>query len=176
MEHAQPSPQTAGTVPMMAQWRAQATTMQMQGQLHSLLQAIEAGFPAMEVLHSLHTQAETDPAVKAMPAMQRFSEAGLRNVHATVAAAGYVRRMLAGDSGADVLAGLRRQLEEMRATHQEAKSSLARVMGAPPAHENRALQSMNQVFQLVDQHVKQMAPLVTALAAEAPAAPPVDNR
>lgn len=53
-----------------------------------LVRRLEANMPVFEVLHSLHAQALRDQTVRENPAMERFSDEGVTNLHALVAAAG----------------------------------------------------------------------------------------
>lgn len=120
-------------------------------QLAQNLQAIESAMPVLEVLHSLHTQAELDPQVKNLPAMKRFSEAGLHQLHSMVAVAGYIRRILCGEQSEPLLAGLQEQIREAQRHTTEVKAAFAEVMRATPARQNEAVQAMSQVMGPADQ-------------------------
>lgn len=134
------------------------------GVLH-LLRMLEANMPVFEVVHSLHTQALRDPAVRQSPAMERFSDVGETNLHAMVAAAGYIRRLLVGDRSPGVLEGLQEQLGIMVRTHRDAKAAFAQLMTNPEARQNVAVQSLSQVMGLADQVNQAMRPLVAPLVA-----------
>jgi len=139
--------------------------------LMNLLVTIESTFPAGEVLHSLHSQAvSASTALRDLPAMQAFADASMRHLHAKVIVAGYIRRVLAGDTAAATMAGLREQLEAYHRTHGEMRTAFTKVLGAVPVRENLALQSMNQVMGLMDQAHHAVLSLVQPLLTAQPGA------
>lgn len=149
----------------------QTGTLPMAAHLMQILRMLEGSLPIDQVIHSLHTQALMDPEVRSLPAMERFSQVGDDHIHAKIAVAGYIRRMLSGDTSDAVAAGLREQLQAMARTHAEARSALTQLMGAEPARENQAVLSLSQVMPMADQAVRSLTPLLQPLmAVEAPAA------
>jgi hypothetical protein len=141
------------TLPTQTPWAPTPWSMggpSMAMQLMGLLQLLEGSMPAVEVLHSLHHQALNDPALRDLPAMQRFNQVSLHNLHAMAAAAGYIRRLLSGDLDRAVITGLIDQLRVVDRTHAETRSALTQILSAAPAKENEAARAMSQVIGLVD--------------------------
>lgn len=130
-----------------------------------LLRTMEAAIPAHEVLHSLHTEAIRDPAVRELPAMHRFDTQSLKYLNAMMAAAGYIRRILSGDQSEPVRIGLRDQLGMLQPARDATEAALRELAESEAGRANAAVQTMIQVARLVDRaHRAIMAaaePLVT---------------
>lgn len=133
--------------------------------LMRLLQMIEGSLPALEVMHALHADAIKNAALRDLGAMQRFTDVFLRNLHAKVAAAGYIRRMLVGDRSPAVLNGLKEQLGVMQRTFQDSRAALTALMGTAEARRNESLQHLSQVMNFAVQINQAMRPLLTPLVA-----------
>lgn len=130
-----------------------------------LLQMLEWSMPAHEVLHSLHTQALMVPEIRENPAMKRFSDLGEANVHAMVAAAGYIRRMLVGERSPELLTGLKEQLGVMQRTFQDAGASFQALMSSLEGREPESLRALSQVMGVATQVNQAMRPLISPLVA-----------
>lgn len=148
-------------------WQAQAQGGQGQlspMQLQQLLQMIESSMPAQEVLHALHVEALKDPDLRDHPAMQRFTDVELHGLHSQVAAAGIIRRILSGDRTDNLPTLLAEQLGVVVRTHMDAKSAFTRLFA--DRKNNPVLQSMSQVFGMVDQQFSAMRPVLARLVPE----------
>jgi len=131
--------------------------------LADLLRHIESAMPVTEVLHAIQAQLPETGELHDLPAMQQFTQTSLQNLRAQVAIAGFARRILSGDTGADVLEGLRRQVAALVRTHTAMNRLLAEVASAPEASGQPIIQSMLQVLALGDQAFRAMEPLLRPL-------------
>jgi hypothetical protein len=133
--------------------------------VRQVLRSIEAAMPVQEVVHSLHTQALANPEIRKLPAMQRFGEVSLHLLHSLVAAAGYARRMLAGEMGADMMRGMLEQLRAAQRHHAETKAALTQLMENEAAWAHEPARVMAQALGMGDQIQRALSMLVQPLLA-----------
>lgn len=133
------------------------------GHLFQTLQTIESHLPADQVLHAYHIQAKMDPAIRSLPAMQRFDAVGDDNLHAKIAIAGFIRRMLYGDRSPAVMTGLQEQLRTMQQTHAEMRTAITQLMAAEAGKANAAVKALSQVMPLADQAHEAVMPMLQPL-------------
>lgn len=119
-------------------------------QLYRLLEQLESTLPEEEVLHSLHWQSLQIPSLAQSAAMPRFTHTSLQALHAKIAAAGFIRRMLFGDVSPEAAGGLAHNLSEAARYHGEAQGALAEVLRLPQAAQFGAVQTLRHVMQLAD--------------------------
>jgi hypothetical protein len=119
--------------------------------LTAVLRALESALPGEEVLHSLHAQALKNPELKSLPAMDLFTEAGLDHLHAMVATAGFIRRILSGDSEPATWSGLQSQLLALHPSHVAAGAAFQEMMQSEAAQHSETLQTLRQVLEVVNQ-------------------------
>lgn len=143
--------------------------------LMQMLQMMEGALPIDQVIHSLHHQALMDPALRDHPAMLRFTDAGDRHLHAKIAVAGYIRRILSGEIARPVLAGLADQLREMERTHEATRAAVAQLAAADPTRVSDVIRGLGQVMVAKHQAVRTLLPmaqhLMSAVVAPVGAAP-----
>lgn len=120
--------------------------------------------PAEEVLHSLHAQALEDEQIRNNPAMQRFTDQAKENLHAMVAAAGTIRRMMSGERLEALLPLLQEQLGVFVRTHMDARTAFTQLMADTKGNET--LQAMSQLLGLVEQQFGTMRPILSLLVPE----------
>lgn len=141
-------------------------TSQLAPYLREMLRALEMNIIYNELLHSYHVQALMVPEVARDPAMQRFGQTSAAALHALVAAAGFVRRMLIGEFTPEVVRGLAEQLQEMQRHQAEAMRALRELSARPEAARLMPLQAMRgMMMQMAPIHRTAMAYGQTLLGA-----------
>lgn len=133
--------------------------------LWQILQTIESYLPVDQVLHSYHVQATLDPAVAALPAMQRFDAVADTNLHAKIALAGFIRRILQGDRSPEVMLGLQEQVKVLQKTQGEMRIAIAQLMAAEAGKVSPAIQALSQIMPMADQVYQSLMPMLQPLAA-----------
>lgn len=146
--------------PMAAAPTASQLSPQFFSHLYQTLQTIESNLPVDQVMHAFHIQARLDPAVKALPAMARFDAVGDDNLHAKMAVAGFIRRILTGDRSPEVMLGLQDQLRVLQQTHGEMRTAITQLMSADVGNANGAVKALSQVMPMADQVHKSVMPML----------------
>jgi hypothetical protein len=131
------------------------------------------------VIESLHHDVMRDPAVRDLPAMRRFTDARLNEIHSEMATAGYIRRILSGDRSPTVLPGLQEALAAQNDAHTAALGAFRELAAAPQAARHPAVQALSQVLPMDTQIHRRLAtlaaPLMRLTAPPAPGTPPAPH-
>lgn len=116
-------------------------------QLHHLLQMITSTYHVDEMLHAWHVQVLRDhPEIARDPAMERFSRAAAAALHAKVALAGLIKRVLLCDMPHEAMRLLDDQLRAWQAEHARAAAAFRELAAKPEAARLRALQAMRYLM------------------------------
>lgn len=139
--------------------------MQTRAALTQVLRALEAAMPAEEVASSLHAQAVKDTTLKSLPAMDLYTEASRDHLAAMAATAGYIRRILHGDTGRVIWLGLQSEMMKLHPSHVAARDALREMLKEDAAQQSGTLQTLGQVMGVVEQAhravMNQVQPLAT---------------
>lgn len=127
------------------------TSMQTRAALMRVLRALEAALPAKEVSLSLHSQAMKDATLRTLPGMDLFTEASRDHLAAIISTAGYIRRLLSGDTSRTVWLALQAEMMSLHPAFVAARDAYREIMRADAAQQSAVLQSLNQVLGVVEQ-------------------------
>ncbi|HWI61240.1 MAG TPA: hypothetical protein VNT75_05370, partial [Symbiobacteriaceae bacterium] len=126
--------------------------MQTRSALMQVLRALESAMPAEEVAHSLHADALKVSVLKAAPAMELYTEASRDHLAAMAATAGYIRRILSGDTDRETWVGLQTAMMSLHPSHVAARDAFRElVQSEEAAARSEALGSLGQVLGVVEQ-------------------------
>ncbi len=143
--------------------------------LRSILRMLESARPTLELLHSFHFQLIMCPELAQLPAMQRFSEQSLKKLHACTAAAGFLRRILGGETGPDLMRGLRQAVREMYTAHKAATTAFTELeRSVPETTARRLLPIIRRLLAQLTHMLRTMAPAVSTTLGFQPDVDPPD--
>lgn len=131
--------------------------MMMQHLMH-LLRIIESTYHVDEMLHAWHVQVlRQHPEIARDPAMERFGRAGEAALHAKVALAGLIRRVLMGDMPHEAMAIMPEQMRVWHTEHARSVAAFRELVAKPEAARVPAMQAMRHFMGVANRAVRALA-------------------
>lgn len=128
-------------------------------QLAMLLRHIESTYILDEALHAWHVQVlRQHPELAKDPAMEKFGQHALQALHAKVAAAGLIRRILAGEAPQEAMAILPEVARTFFSEWRHTVTHFREILARPQYAELPGVRAMRHYMTLAHQTVRAYAP------------------